>query len=1006
MMKAEGRRRGLVLFLVVIGMHVIGASAAVEVNLCPGGDLAVMFGTTGLEFRQVEANWKGASTTCTSVVIPGFSNWAYPGEPLLPLGAVRVLIPPGRDFASVEVVDATTEFMPVSGKLPPAQPQSPLSMAEKIVMVPPRSEVYDSEKPFPSSLVDSTRVQYCRGYEIVVVGLRPVQYVPAVDHLVYHRRIELRIHTVPARPAYDLMPCRGLAADRAVVRRMVDNPELITAYRPAAVTAPTRLSRDDFPYVIVTSAELAGAAGAYTFQDLLAHKATRGFPGTIVTMEWLLNHYQGVDNADKLRNFIIDAYTNWNTQYVLLGGDADREDVGGESGDFVVPRRDFYSDTDYGMYDDAIPADMYFCCLDGTFNYDGDSWWAEPNDGPGGGEVDFAEEVEVGRAAVDTDLEVSAFVEQLILYETQDPNAAHMFNALMVGELLWNYPDIYGGDYKDEVHYGSSIHGYTTVGFPEEWTVTTLYDRDLPNEWSPSEIIAVMNSDDVHVINHLGHAYVDYNMRIYNGEVDALTNTVPFFAYSQGCYSGSFDNRDDYEYTMSVDCICEHHTGRSHGAFAFIANSRYGWGDTEGTNGSSQYFDRQFFDAVFGEEIKELGAANQDSKWDTLPFIEYGANRWCAYELTLFGCPQTVLGGGISSAGTIGLDRTSYASGVSMVITVTDLDLNLNPGVIDTCTVDIESTTDDIETVLLAESGPDSSLFTGAITVEEAGVDPGDGVLQAGHGATLTVTYIDEDDGYGGTNIPRVATALADFLPPEVNGITISDLTNCSAAITFALNESGGGMVRYGQTAPFTLSAPALPAGNFEYCAQLQDLQDCTRYLFEIVAEDDAGNQVVDDNDGLYYSFGTLLQVLLFEENMDTDPGWSISGGQWAWGQPTGGGGSYGYDPTSGYTGDNVYGYNLNGDYGNNIPAYTLTTPLFDCSGYSGTTLRFYRWLGVEEEYWDHATVDISTDGGASWIELWSNSSSIYDGAWVPVTMDISGYADGQPDVRLRWTMG
>ena len=47
--------------------------------------------------------------------------------------------------------------------------------------------------------------------------------------------------------------------------------------------------------------------------------------------------------------------------------------------------------------------------------------------------------------------------------------------------------------------------------------------------------------------------------------------------------------------------------------------------------------------------------------------------------------------------------------------------------------------------------------------------------------------------------------------------------------------------------------------------------------------------------------------------NFDSNPGWTTEG-QWAYGMPTGGGSHY-MDPTSGYTGSNVYGYNLAGDY-------------------------------------------------------------------------------------------
>jgi hypothetical protein len=65
--------------------------------------------------------------------------------------------------------------------------------------------------------------------------------------------------------------------------------------------------------------------------------------------------------------------------------------------------------------------------------------------------------------------------------------------------------------------------------------------------------------------------------------------------------------------------------------------------------------------------------------------------------------------------------------------------------------------------------------------------------------------------------------------------------------------------------------------------------------------------------------------------NMDTDPGWTVDSG-WAFGTPIGGGGSSGNpDSTSGNTGTNVYGYNLSGDYANDItPTKYLTTTADD----------------------------------------------------------------------------
>jgi len=66
---------------------------------------------------------------------------------------------------------------------------------------------------------------------------------------------------------------------------------------------------------------------------------------------------------------------------------------------------------------------------------------------------------------------------------------------------------------------------------------------------------------------------------------------------------------------------------------------------------------------------------------------------------------------------------------------------------------------------------------------------------------------------------------------------------------------------------------------------------------------------------------------------MESNPGWSLDSAQqgrgWEWGIPTGGGGSRGYpDPTAGFTGSRVIGYNLAGDYPANMSATEwATTP-------------------------------------------------------------------------------
>jgi hypothetical protein len=145
--------------------------------------------------------------------------------------------------------------------------------------------------------------------------------------------------------------------------------------------------------------------------------------------------------------------------------------------------------------------------------------------------------------------------------------------------------------------------------------------------------------------------------------------------------------------------------------------------------------------------------------------------------------------------------------------------------------------------------------------------------------------------------------------------------------------------------------------------------------------------------------------VLKYEWLFNEDPGWTTEE-DWAFGQPQGLGGEHGDpDPTSGFTGDNVYGYNLAGDYPNGMAENNLTSTAIDCSNLYWVHLKFMRWLGVESADYDHAYVRVSSDG-INWATVWANEAEMTAGSWEEVNLDISSIASDQETVYLRWTMG
>lgn len=145
--------------------------------------------------------------------------------------------------------------------------------------------------------------------------------------------------------------------------------------------------------------------------------------------------------------------------------------------------------------------------------------------------------------------------------------------------------------------------------------------------------------------------------------------------------------------------------------------------------------------------------------------------------------------------------------------------------------------------------------------------------------------------------------------------------------------------------------------------------------------------------------------VIIYSLPLDTMPTWEMEG-QWQFGQPTGSGGTeYGNpDPTSGYTGSNVYGMNLNGDY--TIAAggpYTLTAGPFNCSQFNDIKLRFARWLNTDEPDYVICRVEASNNG-TNWNVLWENTAAVTDSSWQVVEYDVSVIADNKATVYFRWS--
>ena len=169
----------------------------------------------------------------------------------------------------------------------------------------------------------------------------------------------------------------------------------------------------------------------------------------------------------------------------------------------------------------------------------------------------------------------------------------------------------------------------------------------------------------------------------------------------------------------------------------------------------------------------------------------------------------------------------------------------------------------------LTQIAADRNIFVGTVVLGAG--------LAVGHGDTLVATYLDVDDGAGGSNIPRTAQAGIDCQGPAISGVQAT-ATESSLTFSFNTDEPGTTVVVYGATNPpaTVLSDPTLTT---DHEITISGVDPCTHYRFEVRTTDALGNASRDTNGGAFYGVETAGWGTFFSESFDSDPGGLIDNG-------------------------------------------------------------------------------------------------------------------------------
>jgi hypothetical protein len=375
-------------------------------------------------------------------------------------------------------------------------------------------------------------------------------------------------------------------------------------------------------YLIITTDALANE-----FQALAVWKRQLGLPSTVKTIEALQSEFPAAaDDAERMRLWIRGQYTGPGARWVLLGGTA-----------ALVPTRYAYTQFYGGA---SIPTDLYFSCLDGSWNADGDALWGEGfyNASDPGDDADLVPEVWVGRAPVTNVAEAHDFVvrSKLASLEPGQPRAPRaLFAAEVLFPQVWSQGDeisLDGAQLAEEL-----LPRLTAGGFQSR----RLYENYLDPLWTagsePLGRQAFLDAfDQGHDLVLVFDAQTQTELGMGGSQVatvpelEALTNNAPLsHVYLWGGEGPLGPN-------SPIGPAFFHSPGGSPGgATTVVGGTQFAFPT------ALRAYANEYFRLLIDEDVRAVGETLGRSRLPFVQFSQYdGVNRWTQMSLAMFGDPQ------------------------------------------------------------------------------------------------------------------------------------------------------------------------------------------------------------------------------------------------------------------------------------------------------------------------------------------------------------------------------
>ncbi|HEY6867547.1 MAG TPA: C25 family cysteine peptidase, partial [Candidatus Eisenbacteria bacterium] len=522
-----------------------------------------------------------------------------PGLPDLPALSETVEVPAGMQAVGVDVLEMETVPLAEHADLPSSPKISPEALPDERT---PRDARAFARAGFQPEV--PVRVGYqgtMREHNLVMLEVRPARWDASTGRLERVSRLRVRLRLEPGGPVplerQRIVPeWEGGARTAAPARAGAAGPAAGAAqpFRPTQVPS---LLGSPVAYVIVTNDEMAPV-----FQQLADWKTQSGQPAVVRTMSFIRQQYAfGSDDAERVRLFLRDCYQRWGTQYVLLAGDTD-----------VIPTRLAHT-IYYGGED--IASDLYFSCLDGNWNANGNSLYGEGyySVANPGDNADLLPEVWVGRLPATTPAQAQLLVNKTLQYirsPVSDYMTRFLFFAMVLFPQPWSPGMVTSLDGAELVDYDvlPILDTAPQIGYAR------LYQNYTDSRWRPGSLpetrAVVIDSLNrgYNIAVHVGHGYRTVmscgDDNLTSNDAFALTNGNRLInMYAIDCTSNAID----------FPCIGESFLlAPNGGAVTNIGSTRFDFPTT------GRAYQQEYFRLLFQDNVTTIGEAQGKQK---LPFL-------------------------------------------------------------------------------------------------------------------------------------------------------------------------------------------------------------------------------------------------------------------------------------------------------------------------------------------------------------------------------------------------